>query len=190
MNLNALCSVAEALAQEIWFKLNSTVSMPVFQHTIKRLLLPFLLLSVVAVHSQKKIPVYKIGQLQKRISNTSDTLYIVNFWATWCKPCVAELPDFEKINTEFKTKKVKVLLVSMDFKEDMKKRVIPFLKKNKYKSETIILDETDGKFIDMIDKDWSGAIPATLFIRRDQREFVFKKISYGFLLQKTEALTK
>ena len=50
----------------------------------------------------QKVAVYKIDNLLKRIHNNSDTTYIVNFWATWCKPCVAELPEFEKINTPAK----------------------------------------------------------------------------------------
>ena len=66
----------------------------------------------------QKVSVYKIDNLLKRIHNTSDTTYIVNFWATWCKPCVAELPDFNKIDSVYKTQKIKVLLVSLDFKED------------------------------------------------------------------------
>lgn len=114
----------------------------------------------------------------------------MNFWATWCKPCVAELPDFEKINNEYKTKKVKVLLVSMDFREDMKKRVIPFLKKNKYTTETVLLDETDGSFIDKISKDWSGAIPGTLFIKNQTKEFVNKKIGYEFLNERINFYSK
>jgi thiol-disulfide isomerase/thioredoxin len=148
-----------------------------------------LLFSFTIGFAQKKIPVLKVEQLQKRISNTSDTLYIVNFWATWCVPCVKELPDFERIHTEFKTQKIKILLVTLDFKEDLKKRVVPFFKKTGYKSEAILLDETDGTFIDKICKDWSGAIPATLFIRNNQREFVGKKIDYEFLVDKIKTLS-
>src|SRR5215216_2909137 len=99
------------------------------KNNIRRIFIVFAFVFSVTLNAQKKIPVYKIEDLLKRIENNSDTLYIVNFWATWCKPCVAELPDFEKINQEYKGQKVKVLFMSMDFKEDMKKRVIPFIKK-------------------------------------------------------------
>lgn len=152
----------------------------------------FLLFILICTFSfaQKALSVYSYANLKERIENNSDTLYIVNFWATWCKPCVAELPDFEKADSTFKTKKVKVLLISMDFKEDIEKRVVPFLQKNNYKSETIILDETDGSFIDKISTSWSGAIPATLFIRNNKREFFGKKLNYEFLLQKTEELSQ
>ncbi len=159
-------------------------------NTIKRILTVFAFLFSLSVYSQKKITVYKIDGLLKRIENNNDTIYIVNFWATWCKPCVAELPDFEKIHKEYKTKKVKVLLVSMDFKEDMKKRVLPFLKKNKYSAETVLLDETDGLFIDRISKDWSGAIPGTLFIKNKNKEFVNKKIAYEFIEERINFFSK
>jgi thiol-disulfide isomerase/thioredoxin len=128
----------------------------------------------------QKVAIYKINDLLKRINNVSDTVYVVNFWATWCKPCVEELPDFERINKEVKGKKVKVLLVSLDFKEDIKKTV-SFLKKNGYTSECVLLDEVNGNdFIDKVNTQWGGAIPATLFTRKnkEQTEFFEKKLSY------------
>lgn len=132
----------------------------------------------------QKTPVYKIDNLLKRIHNTSDTLYVVNFWATWCKPCVAELPDFEKIHQLNKNKKVKVLLVSMDFKEDIKTKLQPFLKKNNYSAEVVVLDELNGNaFIDKVSKEWGGAIPATLFTKQNNsvNEFYEKKLNLEFL---------
>ncbi len=134
--------------------------------------------------AQKKIPVYKIDKLLSRIEKNNDTLYIVNFWATWCKPCVQELPDFEKINAEYKNQKVKVILVTLDFKEELKKRVVPFIKKNKYTTEVILLDEVDGSFIDKVSKDWSGAIPATLLIKNNKKEFIGRKMNYEELKEK------
>lgn len=147
------------------------------------LLLIFSLLSFCSF-AQKKIPVYKIEKLLSRIEKNNDTLYIVNFWATWCKPCVQELPDFEKINAEYKNQKVKVILVTLDFKEELKKRVVPFIKKNKYTTEVILLDEVDGSFIDKVSKDWSGAIPATLLIKNNKKEFIGKKTNYEELKEK------
>jgi len=151
---------------------------------IKRILTVFALIFSITVFSQKKIPVYKIDKLLSRIEKNNDTLYIVNFWATWCKPCVQELPDFEKINSEYKNQKVKVILVTLDFKEELKKRVIPFIKKNKYLTEVILLDEVDGSFIDKVSKDWSGAIPATLLIKNNKKEFIGKKTNYEELKEK------
>lgn len=130
------------------------------------------------------VAVYKINDLLKRIHNNSDTTYIVNFWATWCKPCVAELPEFEKIHKESKDLKVKVLLVSMDFKEELDKKLKDFLSKNKYTAEVVLLDEINGNdFINKISEQWSGAIPATLITRKNKLKTVFHegKMTYEML---------
>ncbi|MBC7863216.1 MAG: TlpA family protein disulfide reductase [Bacteroidia bacterium] len=135
------------------------------------------------IFSQKKIKAYKIDQLVKRISNP-DTIYVVNFWATWCKPCVAELPEFEKLNTDSAKTKIKVILVSMDFKEDLKTKLKPFLTKNKMKAEVLLLDETDATmFIPKLDERWSGAIPATLIVQGNKRSFAEKKLDYEKLVE-------
>lgn len=153
----------------------------------------FLVLAVLisfAIFGQKKPAVYKIDDLLKRIHNKSDTVYVVNFWATWCKPCVAELPEFEKLNIEATHtnmgKKVKVLLVSMDFKESLNDKLVPFLQKNNYSAECVLLDEVNGNdFINKINPAWSGAIPATLITRQNkkQEEFIEKKLHYEDLKQ-------
>jgi thiol-disulfide isomerase/thioredoxin len=66
--------------------------------------------------------VYKINDLLNRIKN-NDTTYIVNFWATWCKPCVQELPAFDSLLTITKNSRTKIILVSLDFKEDIEKDI-------------------------------------------------------------------
>jgi thiol-disulfide isomerase/thioredoxin len=132
----------------------------------------------------QNVSVYKINDLLKRIHNSSDTTYVVNFWATWCKPCVAELPDFEKLHINYHSKKVKVILVSMDFKEEIEKRLKAFIQKNQYTAEIILLDEINGNdFINQISEKWSGAIPATLITKNNKSTFQFfeKKVNYEFL---------
>ena len=64
---------------------------------MKRLLIAALLLTSF-MSSAQSIKVWKIEDLEKRVKNNSDTTYIVNFWATWCVPCIKELPDFDTIN--------------------------------------------------------------------------------------------
>ncbi len=132
------------------------------------------------------IPVYKINTLLQRIHNHSDTIYVVNFWATWCKPCVMELPEFDRFSKEHSQEKIKVLLVSMDFKEDITKKLIPFLDKHPLKTEVVLLDEIDGNvFINKISEQWSGAIPATLFTYKNKikTQFVEKKLNYDQLIE-------
>jgi thiol-disulfide isomerase/thioredoxin len=136
------------------------------------------------LQAQKNVAVYKIDDLLKRIHNSSDTIYVVNFWATWCKPCVQELPEFEKFNRENKAKIVKVILVSLDFKEDLQKKLLPFLEKNKYSMECVLLDEINGNdFINKVNSKWSGAVPATFFTTKNKKSehFYEKKLSLEIL---------
>ncbi|MCP4124278.1 MAG: TlpA family protein disulfide reductase [Bacteroidetes bacterium] len=118
--------------------------------------------------------------LQDRISNKSDTTYVVNFWATWCAPCVKELPYFETLNAQHQNDKVKVLLVSLDFENAIEKRLIPFLKKKKIKSEVIHFNETQppNYWIPRISTQWSGSIPATLVINGNKGYSKFYEQSF------------
>ena len=131
----------------------------------------------------QKIELLTVDHLNERIKQGKDTTYIVNFWATWCAPCIKELPHFERLQQEKRGEKLKVLLVSLDFKSKLEKSVIPFVKKRGLKNEVFLLNETDQQvYIDRIDKTWSGAIPATLFVKAKKRKFLEKEFSYPSLL--------
>jgi thiol-disulfide isomerase/thioredoxin len=123
---------------------------------------------------QSKVEVIKFEDLQKIMNLPSDTTLVIHFWATWCKPCVEELPIFEKISQDYFQKKVKVLFISMDFPKDVSIKVPSFLKSNNIKSNILLLDEPDyNSWIDVIDKDWSGTIPATLILNTNMRKRKF-----------------
>jgi thiol-disulfide isomerase/thioredoxin len=123
--------------------------------------------------------VYKINELLRRI-DTTKTPMVINFWATWCKPCVEELPAFDSLYHS--DSKCTVLLVSLDFVEDLDKKVNIFLQKNKISAECVLLDEVNGNnFIDKISRDWSGAIPATLIKSNGRRHLINKKVQFSEL---------
>ena len=134
-----------------------------------------LYLSVFQVFSQtEKVRVIKFEDLQKQINTVSDTTLVIHFWATWCKPCIEELPNYEKLSQEFNKKKIRFVLVSMDFPKDLKDKVEPFIAKNNINSEVVLLDEPDyNAWIDEVDKDWSGTIPATLMVNLMMRKRIF-----------------
>ena len=118
----------------------------------------------------------KYENLENSILSDKNTIYVVNFWATWCSPCVKELPHFEKLNSE--NKNIKVLLVSLDFKNQFESKLLPFLKKKSIDSEVVLLTDKDyNTWLPVVDKDWSGAIPATLIIKNGKKFFVEKIFS-------------
>ncbi len=129
-------------------------------------------LSLISYSLSAQIKLLTLDELDKRIAAGKDTTYVVNFWATWCGPCVAELPNFEKLRVANLKKPVKVLLISVDFKSKLQKEVIPFVVKNQLKAEVFLLNETDQqKYIERVDPKWTGAIPATLFVKQKTRRF-------------------
>ncbi|MCM0667457.1 MULTISPECIES: TlpA disulfide reductase family protein [Flavobacterium] len=147
----------------------------------------FLLFSVKGYNQNVKL--LNINQLNERIKNGKDSTYVVNFWATWCAPCIKELPHFEKLGAEHKSEKVAVLLVSLDFKSKLQSNVIPFVKRKNLKNEVFLLNESNPQeFIDRIDPSWSGSIPATLFIKNDKRKFVESEFTYEQLLTEYKKL--
>ncbi len=111
-------------------------------------------------------------QLKPYLTTQSDSVFIINFWATWCAPCVTELPYFEKLTADLKGKKAKVILVSLDFKSQIQTKLLPFLKKKKLQSEVVVLIENNpNNWIPKVNQEWSGSIPATIIFDKNKRQF-------------------
>ena len=139
-----------------------------------------LLLAGSALHAQN-IPCIKADQITRWKTADTDTVYVLNFWATWCKPCVEELPEYEKLNAWIRGKKVKLLLVSLDFTKDIPKQLRPFIKRKKLTSRVVVLDAGNPNvWIDRISPEWSGAIPATVIInhKKNSKDFREKQCSF------------
>jgi thiol-disulfide isomerase/thioredoxin len=154
--------------------------------TIKLTILSLLLAGWSAAQSVSGV--YKINDLLQRISQP-DTAYVINFWATWCKPCIQELPAFDSLYASTSNLPVKIILVSLDFKEELDKKVNPFLKKNNIRVECVLLDEVNGNdFINKISPQWSGAIPATLFSRYNKKALAEKKMTLKGLEEQVKIL--
>ena len=128
------------------------------------LLLVTVLLNSAAVHAQI-IGACTAASLSGRIKYGGDTIYVVNFWATWCAPCIRELPEFDRLNTLANGAPVKVLLVSLDFKTEYPVRLNTFVQRMHLKPEVLWLNETDANtFIPKLYPDWEGTVPATWII--------------------------
>lgn len=130
------------------------------------------------VNSQS-IPKWKITDLEEYIAK-SDTPVIVNFWATYCVPCIKEIPYFQEVVRQYEEKGVKLLLVSLDFRESFPDKISSFADKRKFTSPIVWLDETDADyFCPKVDSTWSGVMPATLFInnKKGHRSFFEEEMS-------------
>ena len=128
------------------------------------------------------IPKWKIEDVVKSFSANNDTVYVINFWATFCKPCNEEIPDFIRLADKYKKQKVKLLLVSLDLPSYVPVRLPEFIKKNKYKTNHVWLNETNADhFCPGIDAKWSGAIPATIIVnnKTGYRKFFEDQVSAG-----------
>jgi thiol-disulfide isomerase/thioredoxin len=131
------------------------------------------LLITMSKAQQRLVTFESYASLEKSFDLASDTTYVVNFWATWCKPCVQELPYFEQFNSENKNKAVKVVLVSLDFAKQIDSHLIPFIEKRKLTSQVVFMaDKNYNQWLNKVSPEWSGSIPATLLLRGQQRTFV------------------
>ncbi len=142
---------------------------------MKTLLLSLFIIISATLSSQEPptVKIISFEDLKKDIDN-AEGIVIYNFWATWCKPCVEELPYFEKINKSYAKKGVKVVLVSLDFARQYHTQLLPYLEKKKLKSEIVLLDtKGDNSFIDKISTKWSGSIPATLIVEHSSKTYNF-----------------
>ncbi len=126
-------------------------------------------------------------QLEPILHQENDTLYMVNFWATWCMPCVQEMPDIVKFADEMEGSKFRLILVSLDDPAQMESRIKPFVSRYKIEGKVIILDDPDANsWIPKVHPDWMGAIPATIFYSSGYREFHGEMIDYKTLKETIE----
>jgi thiol-disulfide isomerase/thioredoxin len=136
------------------------------------------------------IPVYNFEGLDRAIlQKNNDTTYVVNFWATWCKPCVKEMPYFEQLGEKYAKDRVKVIFVSLDFPDRLESQVVPFIEKNNIRSEVVLLDDDDANsWIPKVSDQWQGAIPATLMFSNVKRAFYERSFTFEELEKEVQSI--
>ena len=143
----------------------------------------FLLVSflICCTSNAEQLEVYDFDGIEQYLKQSGDKVYVVNFWATWCAPCVKELPFFEQIQQDFK-ENVEVILISLDFPSQYKSKLIPFLEEKQLTSKVIVLDDADmNSWILKINSEWDVAIPVTLIYNKEQRQFYPQSFTYDAL---------
>lgn len=152
------------------------------------ILVAVLFLSTKTANSQE-IKTYNFNELEPIFHYQNDTTYVINFWAMWCKPCVEELPEFEDIRKDYSDKKVKVILVSLDFGKNVEERLTKFLAQKKINTHVVLLNDPDAdSWIGKVNAEWDGALPATLIYRKNGRKMYTQQVSYSELASSIEKL--
>jgi thiol-disulfide isomerase/thioredoxin len=124
--------------------------------------------------SAQKVEYLKVPDLERILKNPDNKLFVINLWATWCAPCVKELPDFQKVAQDYSSSKVKFIMVSLDFPSEIDKQLLPFLKKNNISLDVAVMTDTDyDSWIRKVDKDWQGNIPSTLLFNNTRKTRYF-----------------
>ncbi len=137
------------------------------------------------------VPVYDFEGFSPMLDYYNDTLYVFNFWATWCQPCVKEMPYFNMADSAYAGMPVRIVLVSLDFTENVEDVLIPFILEKELRPEVIVLDDPDANsWIPEIDPSWEGAIPATLFFKMKKRKFMNQAFTYEELSNEIDELLK
>lgn len=132
----------------------------------------FILLNSCSGPNDINLEVVDFNEFKHVLQFNDNKTYVINFWATWCAPCIKELPYFEKINKYYKNKGVEVILVSLDFPSELDSKLKPFIFENKIDSRIIVLDDINmNSWVPVINKDWDGAIPVTIIYNKNSRAF-------------------
>ena len=142
---------------------------------MRRLLLLLALSMALSASAQITQPqIIKLADLERIIRSDNDTTYVINFWATWCVPCMKEFPSFQKLAQAHNNEKVKVVMISLDFKKGYLQTLVPFVNKHPIKGLVYLLDEPDyNSWINKVSPDWQGEIPVTLMINKSKKLYAF-----------------
>ncbi|MBN1181364.1 MAG: TlpA family protein disulfide reductase [Bacteroidales bacterium] len=141
------------------------------------------LITTTTILGQKSsVRVFDFNGLEPYLHKDFDSIYVINFWATWCAPCIKEMPDFQKAAQKYKDEKVSFLFVSLDLPSEIDGRLKTFLKQYGITSEVAVLDDPNSNaWIDKVDPGWSGSIPATLIYSKHTRIFYEKAMDFSEL---------
>jgi len=122
--------------------------------------------------TENKVAVVNFDQLQTYAAQKADdTLYVVNFWATWCEPCVKELPAFQQVQKKCEGHKVKFIFVSLNAPRELNK-VQDFVDSHNLGPLVLLLNSSNPNgWIDRVDDSWSGTIPATVMYKSGKKVY-------------------
>jgi len=136
-----------------------------------------------------KIPVVDDVWLKDKINNRNGKILFVNFWATWCEPCVEEFPDLVKIYNDNKNSNFEFLSVSVNLPSEIDDKVKPFIEKQNAGFPVVVIEEKRSEeIINLVNPEWDGTVPATIIFDKNgkRREFFAEAKSYEFFNKSIE----
>ena len=146
---------------------------------------------VVQSFNNNDIEIYKYSELEPLLNYKDNKTYVINFWATWCAPCLKELPYFEELHDKYGNQNLRVILVSLDFPDKFESQLKPFVKKKNLLPQVILLDDpNENEWIPKVDESWSGALPATLIYNKNKRAFYEQSFTKESLFNEVNKFTK
>lgn len=124
-------------------------------------------------------PIYaSFSEIAPLLEQQDGRTYVVNFWATWCRPCIKELPYFEELAAKTRDKDVQVILINLDKVGDIRGKTRDFVRNRPLRLPVVAFtDNYYQGWLGRVDPSWSGAIPATVFYRNGRRYFNKGQIS-------------
>lgn len=143
------------------------------------LLFMFVVFGLGNTYSQT-VKTIKLKEFESLLNRNGDSIYVYNFFATWCKPCVKELPHFVKLATDSSNTNIKFSFINLDQVENLESIVIPFLKKKKVTQDVYLLDNQNYElWMPRVDRRWGGSIPATFVVnpKTGKRKFIEGEIT-------------
>ena len=106
-------------------------------------------------------------QLKALRQNGSGKFRLINFWATWCAPCVAEFPEFVTMNRMYRHRDFELVTIAVN-DPDEQKNVLAFLRKHQASGQNLLFaSENRDALINAFDPEWQGQVPYTLFLAPD-----------------------
>jgi thiol-disulfide isomerase/thioredoxin len=152
--------------------------------------LAIVFLFFVVVGYSQQVKSVKIAELEKTVKESKGPL-IVNFWATFCVPCLQEMPYFQEMANQYKSKNVSLVFVSLDMKAAYPVKVNDMATKLKLTYPVVWLNETNADyFCPKIDTSWTGGMPSSLFLNNatGYRKFFEEPLSKEKLEKEIQAM--
>ena len=115
----------------------------------------------------------RYADLSDLFAQRNDTTYLINFWATWCKPCLEELPLLQELAAET-TGPLRVILVSLDTEPAAIARIPDYLGKQAIDLPTVVLTDENQAWKTALDEHWDGTLPTT-FIYRNELRYIYRR---------------